>query len=87
MVLKQTHYLNFSISTFKMKTAYAFLLFFVTFSCFMFYLAGMHGNLMFRIHKLEDWIIWSIAAASFVAGIVLLVQGLKKKIKKEVINK
>ena len=61
----------------EMKIAAAFVLFFITFMCFMIYLVGMHGHLMFRPHMTEDWVIWGIAAASFVGGLVLLINGVK----------
>lgn len=53
--------------------------FFITFMCFMVYMAGMHGHLMFRFHMTEDWIIWGIAVSSFFFGVILLVQALKKR--------
>ena len=60
-----------------MKITAAFVLFFIAFMCFIIDLAGMHGHLMFRPHMTEDWIIWGIAAVSFVGGLVLLVKGVK----------
>jgi len=60
-----------------MKIAVAFVLFFIAFMCFMIYLVGMHGHVMFRPHMTEDWIIWGIAAVSFVGGLVLLIKGVK----------
>ena len=38
----------------KMKIAVAFVLLFITFMCFMIYLVGMHGHLMFRQHMTEE---------------------------------
>jgi hypothetical protein len=61
-----------------MKIAAAFLLFCITFMCFIFDFAGMHGHLMCRPYMTEDWIIWGIAVISFVGGLVLLT-----KIKKQ----
>ena len=60
-----------------MKIVAAFALFFIAFMCFMIYLVGMHGHLMFRPHLTEDWIIWGIATVSFLGGLVLLVKGIK----------
>ena len=59
-----------------MKIAAALVLFFIAFMCFMIYLVGMHGHLMFRPHMTEDWIIWGIATVSFVSGLVLLIKGI-----------
>jgi len=60
-----------------MKIAAAFVLFFIAFMCFMIYLVGMHGHLMFRPHMTEDWIIWGIAAVSITGGLVLLIKGVR----------
>lgn len=64
-----------------MKIVAAFVLFFISFMCFVIYLVGMHGHIMFRPYMLEDWIIWGIALVSFVSGLVLLIKGLKRLIK------
>ncbi len=60
-----------------MKLTAAFVLFFITFMCFMTDLVGMHGHLMFRPHMTEDWIIWGTAVASFIGGLLLLISGIK----------
>ena len=61
-----------------MKIAAALILFLITCMCFMIYLVGMHGHLMFRPHMAEDRIIWGIAALSFVGGSVLFIKGMRK---------
>jgi hypothetical protein len=60
-----------------MKIAVAFLLFFIAFMCFMTYLVGMHGHLMFRPHMTEDWIIWGTATVLLFGGLVLLIKGVR----------
>jgi hypothetical protein len=62
-----------------MKFVAATIFFFITFMCFMVYMVGMHGHLMFRRHMTEDWIIWGIAATSFLFGVMFLVQAVKKR--------
>ena len=62
-----------------MKVAIAIFCFFITFMCFMIYLVGMHGHLMFRTYMKEDWIIWGIAFASFVIGVIVIIYGAKKR--------
>ena len=60
-----------------MKLILACLLFLVTIICVMIYLVGMHGHFMFRPNRLEDWIIWGIAAISFTGGLILCIQLLR----------
>jgi uncharacterized protein (DUF486 family) len=62
-----------------MKIFFALVLFFIAFMCFMTYLVGSHGHLMFRPYMTEDWVIWGIAFISFVAGLSLLNKAINKK--------
>jgi hypothetical protein len=48
-------------------------------------LVGSHGHLMFRPYMTEDWIIWSITFISFVAGLLLLIIAVKKKVKSKMV--
>lgn len=57
----------------------AFILFLVSIIALMFYMAGMHGHLMFRSHMKEDWVIWGISILSFIAGLMFLLRQRKKK--------
>lgn len=53
--------------------------------CFMIYLVGSHGHLMFRPYMTDDWIIWGIAFISFAAGLLLLISAVNKKSKNEIV--
>ncbi len=42
-----------------------------------FYMAGNHGQLMFRPHMKEDWVIWGIVTISVILGLYLTYRGIK----------
>jgi hypothetical protein len=42
------------------------------------YLVGNHGQLMFRPHMKEDWIIWGMALGTFLIAIYLLIRKTRK---------
>jgi hypothetical protein len=47
----------------------------------MFWGAGMHGHIMFRPHKLEDWILSAIVATCFGVPLFFLYKWTVKKIR------
>jgi len=69
-----------------MKIAAAFVLFFIAFMCFMIYLVGMHGHLIFRPHMTEDLVIWGIATVLFVGGLAQLIKGSKSLTKRKKVS-
>lgn len=43
------------------------------------YVAGNHGQLMFRPHMTEDWVIWGIAVICGFLGVSLIYNGIVKR--------
>jgi hypothetical protein len=62
-----------------MKILFALIFLFIAFMCFMIYLVGSHGHLMFRPYMIEDWLIWAMAFISFIAGPLFLIKAFRRK--------
>jgi hypothetical protein len=45
----------------------------------MFYAVGMHGHIIFRTNRKEDWIIWGTAGFTFLPSIMLIVPEVRKR--------